>query len=634
ESLSYQSWVEYDQAGRRWMDISFQPYQNSHQKIDGIVVIARDLTDRKQAEERLQSATEVFSSALSQAEDRLNVVSEVFQAAGEGVVLFDREGIIISANPAFTSMTGHAADTISGQQFAHLFAENKRSTFYDEMWGMLKDSHRWRGEVWSVRHNGEKFPAMLTVTAAKGNSGKIQQHIAVFNDLTDIRKSQEQLYHRTYHDLLTGLPNRELFMDRLDQAIHHSKRSNCRMSVLVCDLDAFKRINDSLGHDCGDMLLREVARRMREVVRSGDTVSRIGGDVLGFVLRDIGSTKDAELVVNKVTKAFSKPFYIKKHTLYCTVSLGAALFPDDGADAGDLVRNAHLAVNHAKEAGRDNFRFYQQEMTEKVTRRRSLEECMRLGLEKEEFRLFYQPKICLKSGRIIGMEALVRWEKQDSGIISPAEFIPIAEETGLIVPLGEWILFEACRQTQEWIDQGHGNLKVAVNLSARQFHQKALINHVQSVLDQTGLGPEHLELEITESLVMHDLDQTIATLDELKAMQIDIAVDDFGTGYSSLSYLKRFPIQTLKIDQSFVRELSADSEDAAIVSAIISLGKNLKLNIVAEGVEEVTQLRLLRDWGCDQVQGYFISRPNAGPEFIKFVAEYKQRSTPPWQADE
>ena len=432
-------------------------------------------------------------------------------------------------------------------------------------------------------------------------------------------RDQETLASMAYYDVLTGLPNRVLLQDRLRQAMIEAERHERLVALMFMDLDRFKNINDTLGHEMGDLLLKKVAKRLQECVRPGDTVARPGGDEFILVLAGVAHVDDVSRVAQKVVDAFALPFEIGGREQFVTCSIGVTLYPFDDRDIETLYRNADVAMYHAKEEGRNNFQFYSAEMNAQSYQRLTLENSLRHGLEREEFRLYYQPQVDLADGRIIGAEALIRWQHPELGLVSPADFIPLAEETGLIVPIGEWALRQACTQARAWQAAGLEPVRVAVNLSARQFRQQNLIDIIGTTLQQTGLAPEWLEVELTESLVMHDVNRTIEVLRGLEQRGVSVAVDDFGTGYSSLSYLRRLPIDVIKIDRSFIEHISDNADDAAIAVAIIALANSLQLKVVAEGVETRSQLNFLRHYDCDAVQGFYYSRPLPADDFTDLL---------------
>jgi diguanylate cyclase (GGDEF)-like protein len=425
--------------------------------------------------------------------------------------------------------------------------------------------------------------------------------------------------HLAQHDFLTNLPNRVLLNDRIAQAITLAKRSDTQLAVLFLDLDNFKHINDSLGHGTGDKLLQSVTRRLSACVRSSDTVSRQGGDEFIILLAEGKNGEDAALIADKIQAVLTLPHAVNRHELHITTSIGISVYPSDGQDAETLIKNADTAMYHAKKKGRNNYQFFKDEMNVRAVERQFIEASLRLALEKQEFVLHYQPKVNLSTGKITGAEALLRWIHADWGEVVPEKFIPIAEDCGLIVPIGRWVLREACAQAKQWIDIGLPPILIAVNISAQEFHQKNFVADVRTILNDTGLEAHYLELEITESALMRDAEFSTAILRELKNMGVQLAVDDFGTGYSSLSYLKKFPIDVLKIDQSFVRDIASATDSGIIVSAVIGMGNNLKLRVVAEGVENQTQLTFLKGLHCEEGQGYFFSNPLTPAQFTKHL---------------
>ena len=446
-----------------------------------------------------------------------------------------------------------------------------------------------------------------TLELARANAG-LQAEIA------ERHLADQRVVHMAHHDALTGLPNRTLLSDRVGQAIARAHRRGGKLAVLFLDLDRFKNVNDSLGHAIGDLLLTAVAVRLTACLREEDTAARLGGDEFIISLPDVADPAEAASVAGRILAELAKPFKIGQHQLHADGSIGIALYPADGNTAETLMRNADTAMYHAKESGRANYQFFSTQMTERVSRRLSTESDLRRALERGEFNLHYQPLVNLAAARIEGAEALLRWPQSGQRVMGPAEFIPIAEDTGLIIPLGEWVLLEACSQAQAWQAQ-HPGLRIAVNLSARQFRQKDLSGMIERVLGETGLAPGLLELELTESMLMHHAEETVMILQRLDEMGVRLAIDDFGTGYSSLSYLKRFPIHTLKIDRSFVCDISTDPDDAAIVTAIVAMARSLNLNVIAEGVETEEQAVFLRSLACHQAQGYHFGRPMAATDF-------------------
>ncbi len=554
--------------------------------------------------------------ALRQSENQLRAIID---AEPECVKVVAADGTLLQMNSAGLAMIeASRPEQVIGKPIFNLlkpeyrelfraFAENvlrgNKGTMEFEIVG-LKGTHRWL-ETHAVLMPGDKgaAPRMLSVT----------------RDITDRKQSERRLKQLAHFDSLTDLPNRVQFIERLQQTMTEADRHERLVGVVFLDLDRFKYINDSLGHEKGDLLLREVAMRLSGAIRRGDTVARLSGDEFALVLADMGHVDDAILVAQKILEVFHQPFRVAGHDLYVTASLGITLYPFDDRSAQELLRNADVAMYRAKESGKNNYQFYVAEMTAKATERLSLENDLRSALERSEFSLHYQPIADCPSGRILGMEALLRWMHPTRGMISPAIFIPLAEETGYIIPIGEWVMRTACEQCRLWQKQGFSSLYVAVNLSSRQFHQKDLPASIYNIIQEIGFNPRNLVLELTEGLVMQQAEASVNTLRELKAMDIRISIDDFGTGYSSLSYLKRFPIDVLKIDQSFVQDIPGDADDAAIASTIITMAHSLGLKVVAEGVETEQQLNFMREHQCDAMQGYYLGKPLPADQFESFL---------------
>ena len=463
-----------------------------------------------------------------------------------------------------------------------------------------------------AQHTLEQRVEARTAELARANAG-LQAEIG------ERRLADQRVVHMAHHDALTGLPNRTLLADRVGQAIARAHRRGGKLAVLFLDLDRFKNVNDSLGHAIGDLLLTAVAVRIKGCLREEDTAARLGGDEFIISLPDVVDAAEAASVAGRILAELARPFAIGEHQLHADGSIGISLYPRDGNTAETLMRNADTAMYHAKESGRANYQFFNAQMTERVSHRLTMETELRRALERGEFALHYQPLVNLNGARIEGAEALLRWPQSDRRMLPPTEFIPIAEETGLIIPLGEWVLLEACAQAQAWQARQPG-LRIAVNLSARQFRQRDLIGMVERVLGETGLAPGLLELELTESMLMHHAEETVMILQRLNEMGVRLAIDDFGTGYSSLSYLKRFPLHTLKVDRSFVRDISTDPDDAAIVTAIVAMARSLGLNVIAEGVETEEQAAFLGSLACQQAQGYYFGRPMPAAEFAARLA--------------
>lgn len=543
------------------------------------------------------------------AEDALKLAAGVFKHSSEAIMITDRDTRILRVNPAFSRITGYSATEVIGKTPRLLKSGQHGEEFYRELWESLLRDDVWQGEVWDRRSDGGVFPAWQNITAVRDSSGEIVQYISVFSDITEKKLSEQRIFHLAHYDGLTGLPNRASFHDQFEHTLLHAQRHGEQIALLFLDLDHFKLINDASGHPAGDELLKQVAVRLKELIRKEDTVARLGGDEFTVLLSEIDSSDDAATVAEKILHEIARPFRLDHTEVVISASIGISAFPNDGSDAATLLKNADTAMYRAKENGRNNFQFYTVEMNTRALERLSLESAMRKALERDEFLLHYQPQVSVATGNVVGCEALVRWNHPEQGLISPGTFIPVAEDSGLIVPLGEWVMNTACRQQVQWLQQGLPPVRVAVNLSARQFMRHDLVKMVKRALDLTGIDPQFLELELTESMIMEHLKETIETLHALRNMGVQLSIDDFGTGYSSMAYLKRFPINKLKIDQSFVRDLATDPDDAAIVSATLAMGHNLNLTVNAEGVESQQQLAFLKAHGCDEIQGYYFCRP-------------------------
>ncbi len=542
-------------------------------------------------------------------EESLRLSAKVFQSTSEGIMITDTKGVIVQINKAFTKITGYTEQEALGQTPSILKSGRHEQSFYEHMWYSLTKIGFWQGEIWDRRKNGEIFPKWMSINAVKNDHGIISHYVAIFNDITTRKRTEEVFQRLAHYDTLTGLPNRVLFQDRLQQAIIQAKRKKYFVALLFLDLDRFKNINDSLGHLAGDFLLTEVSKRLTNCIRSMDTVARLGGDEFTIILTEITNSQGVTSVANKIIESFKEPFLLNNQEMIITTSIGITLYPNDGQDMEVLLKNADLAMYHAKSIGKNNYQFFSADMNIELIEQIDLELNLRRALEKKEFILHYQPQISLKTGKIIGVEALLRWQPSKFGLVPPGKFIPLAEETGLIIPIGEWVLKESFEQQVRWSKMGFQDIRVAVNLSAKQFMQRNLLESISNTINETNVNPSYIEIEITESAIMNDIDQGIKLLYQFKDMGFKLALDDFGTGYSSLSYLKKFPLDTLKIDQSFIRDMENDQQNSAIVAAIISLGQNLNLKILAEGVEKEDQIHFLRKHHCEEVQGYYFSKP-------------------------
>ncbi|MEW6426473.1 MAG: EAL domain-containing protein [Thermodesulfobacteriota bacterium] len=557
---------------------------------------------------------------LKKAQNDLLLSAKIFESSIEGITITDAQGKIQFVNRAFTDITGYAAEEVIGENPRLLRSSRHDPVFYQGMWQELLQRGNWQGEIWNRRKNGETYPEWLSITSIKDGRGQVSNYVAVFHDLTAVKRNEAQLRFQAQHDALTGLPNSVLFADRLGVAVGHARGSGGKVAVLFVDLDNFKRVNDSLGYTVGDLLLQECAARIRGCLADEVTVSRQGSDVFLVLVEGIGHAKESTDAARRIIEGLSRPLVVDGHEFHMTASIGITLFPDDARTPGDLIKNAGLALDRAKEAGKNTYELFTRGLNDKVQRRLTLENDLRKALLKQEFLVHYQPRVSLADGRMESVEALVRWQRNDGQLVSPAEFIPLAEETGLILPLGELVLRIACADVRHWRDQGFP-LRVSVNLSPRQFHQEGLVGRVAAILAETGLPGSALEFEITEGMVMTNEEKAIGLLGQLREMGIALSVDDFGTGYSSLYYLKRLPIDTLKIDRTFIRDIQENPDDMAIVAATVSMAHRLQLRVVAEGVETLEQLATLCRFGCDQIQGYLFSPAVPAANLFQFLRE-------------
>jgi diguanylate cyclase (GGDEF)-like protein/PAS domain S-box-containing protein len=576
---------------------------------EGSIWVYADITERKHTEEELR---------LSAA---------VLEHIADGVMVIDPNGKIVAVNQAFTQITGYTESESLGQHSSLTRSNRHDEAFYEALWRDLANTGFWRGEIWNTRKNGEVYPEWLTVSAVRDDQGVVTHYVGVFSDITKAKESQDKLDHLAHHDPLTALPNRLLFHDRLQHAMQQAGRNKQQLAVLFIDLDRFKNVNDTLGHHVGDELLKQVASALEAQLREGDTLARLGGDEFIVLLENVDGAFGAGHVAGKLVSMFERPFIVSDYELFVTCSVGVSLYPQDSSDLNMLIRNADVAMYQAKARGRNGFQFYAPSMTGEGVERLRIEAMLRRSIEKNEIFLHYQPQVEIDTGRLIGVEALVRWQNAELGLVPPGRFIPLAEDTGFINQLGKWVMVEACRQMVRWQEAGLVVPKIAVNLSVRQFERGSIAGMVAQVLRETGLEADRLQLEVTESVIMNTGD-ALEFINDLHDIGVGLAIDDFGTGYSSLAYLKQLPVETLKIDRSFIKDISTDANDEAITVAIIQLGKSLNLSVIAEGVETEEQAAFLLRHGCNRAQGYFFSSPAAPEDLLaKWGQQHERHAT-------
>ncbi|WP_295478146.1 phosphodiesterase DibA [uncultured Pseudomonas sp.] len=541
--------------------------------------------------------------------DRLRIASAVFDSTREGVLVTNDKGQIVHVNRAFVDITGYQPEEVLGRNPSAFKSGRHDASFYTRMYQAIGTQGQWSGEIWNRRKSGEVYPQWQNISGIQGNDGRVRHYVAVFSDLSAIKRSEQERMQMAHYDALTGLPNRLLLTDRATEAVAAAREAKRGCAMLLVDLDHFKNINDSLGHSRGDQLLKAVAERLNGCFGTEVTLARLGGDEFALLVKNCQQMVQAAALAQKVLDAFKLPFEVEGQALFSTASIGISLFPNDALSAEQLLRNADAALFKAKRRGREGYALYTEELTAHAQQRVQLASELRRAIEQDELRVYYQPVHDLTTRQIRGVEALVRWEHPERGMVSPGEFIPVAEQSGLIADIDDWVLRAACTQMRQWQEAQAPLSFVAVNISSRQFGTGDLDVQVAKVLRDTGLDPGCLELEVTESAVMSDPEQAIEQLHRLRELGLNLAIDDFGTGYSSLLRLKRMPVQKLKIDQGFVAGLPADEDDVAIVRAIIALARSMNMQVLAEGIEEPQQAVFLHDSGCELGQGYWFARP-------------------------
>jgi diguanylate cyclase (GGDEF)-like protein/PAS domain S-box-containing protein len=553
--------------------------------------------------------THQLQQPLKENHERLQQAAAVFDCTREGVLVTDAQGLIVHVNRAFMEITGYSREDVMGQRPSLFKSGRHSSNFYQQMFQTLESTDEWSGEIWNRRKSGEIYPQWQTIRVIHDDQGKASHYVAVFSDISAIKDSEHELAHLAHHDPLTDLPNRLLFTDRAEQALASAQVHKRGCALLLMDLDHFKIINDSLGHNTGDQLLKAVGDRLKGLFGPGVTLARLGGDEFAVLAESCPQVIQAAALAQRMLDAMKEPFVFDGNQLFISASIGISLFPSDALSAGQLLRNADSALFKAKSAGREGYALYTEELTAHAQHRVEIASELRRALDQQELRVYYQPVHDFHDSRLIGVEALVRWQHPERGLVPPGEFIPIAERTGLIADIDAWVMDQACRQMCQWLAEGAPLSFIAVNVSSRLFARRELYEQVAQVLHATGLDPAFLELEVTESAVMDDPEVALEQLHRLRELGLRLAIDDFGTGYSSLLRLKRLPVQKLKIDQGFVAGLPWDEDDAAIVRVVIALAKSMGMQVHAEGIEQVEQARFLLEQECDMGQGYWFGRP-------------------------
>ena len=551
--------------------------------------------------------------------EELKLYENSFEYSGEAMVITDKQNRIVNINSAFFLLTGYSLKELIGKNPNVLASGKTPIETYQNMWLSLNEESFWQGELWDRKKNGEIYAKWISISVLRGPMGEVQNYIASFTDITERKSTEERIEHLAHHDILTGLYNRFSLGERLDQSILIAKREQKQIALVFIDLDKFKNVNDTYGHNIGDKLLKEVAQRIKGVIRENDIAARNGGDEFVVVINDFGRTEFIGYIAEKILNEISLPYHIDNHTLEVTPSIGISVYPNDGDDGETLLKNADVAMYHAKELGRNNFQLFSQEMLMQIQERLTIEHELSIALKNEELELYYQPQVKADNNYITAVEALVRWRHPVRGLISPEYFITIAEETGLIHPLGSWVLNEACRQLSLWKDAGLVPIRVAVNLSTLQLQSDKLVDIVRSAMLKHKISDNELELEVTESSAMEDPNLAVNQLNALRKLGVSLAIDDFGTGYSSLAYIKQLPIQALKLDRAFVQDIGIEESDTEICAATLALAHNLKLKVVAEGVETELQRDFLITHKCNYLQGYLFSKPLPEPEITELL---------------
>ena len=552
----------------------------------------------------------------------VKIATKVFENTSEGIMITDVRGRIISVNPAFEIVTGYSADEVIGNNPSILQSGIHDEAFYKSMWKQIAEIGFWKGEIWNKRQSDELYPEWLTISVIKDEQGNVTNYVGIFSDISDQKHTEKQLRFLAHYDSLTGVANRYSLNKRLEGLLQTAKKYDQQLAILFLDLDRFKQINDTLGHNYGDLLLKQVSSRLKGLLKNKDMIARLGGDEFVIVLPNLKHPKEAIHMADRIIDGLSKSFLLENYELYVTTSIGISLYPLDGTNMEKLLRNADKAMYEAKSSGKNQYELYHLEMHQNESRHMILGTYLRKALERNEFYLVYHPIVDANTKEIVSVEALVRWKQKKLGEIAPSEFIPLAEEIGLIIPISEWIIQKACEDLNNLHFNGHSKLKMCINISALHFNQEGFIKSLNDIFVNTNVSTHHIELELTESMVMPNAVETVDKLIKLKKLGIKLSIDDFGTGYSSLSYLNRFPLDTLKIDQSFISGISDYKEDSSIVEAIIMMAHRLHLKVVAEGVENKKQYDLLKREKCNFIQGFYITKPLPKHKLLTFLEDW------------
>ncbi len=557
-------------------------------------------------------------------EEALRMAEKIIARAFEGIIVTDTNGIVKFVNPAFTTITGLTAQESIGRRPDILRTDKQGPDFYAKLWAILVSTGHWEGEIWNQKKDGSVYPLSVSISSIRDSDKRVTNYASFIKDISKRKKYEKEMHFRVNYDRLTRLPNRSFFKERLTHAILRAKRESQTMAALFLDIDNFKNVNDTYGHSVGDLLLKEASARLMETLRESDTVSRLGDDEFAILLEEVANEFEVKDVVCRLIDNMNKPYLLDEYEIFVSVSIGITLFSDEGDSAGAVMKSADIAITHAKKKGKNRYEFFVKEMSDRLTARLAIETGLRKALEKDELVAMYQPQVDSVTGRIQGLEALMRWRRPGFGLEPPSKFISVAEQSGLIISMGEWILREACSEVKRWHNVGFDDLLMSVNVSAKQFEKKNLVETVRLILSETNLAPHYLELEITESSIMANMDWATKIMRQLSELGVNISIDDFGTGFSSMSRLRKFPISKLKVDKSFVDDITGDNDNMAIVQATISMGHSMGLRVIAEGAETLEQVSALNDNGCSHIQGFYFSPPETPEKILELLKKHNQ----------